>query len=203
MKFERKNNLDELSTLVMGLLTLHEYTQQPNYLELARKGLSFIELQWKNRKFDGTFPSRATETRAYLKMYAITKQESDLNQLNAIGNYLIQSMGFSFQNPGHPQVNFSLQNGIASKIDSLLDIAQFLRNQYFQNMAQHYGMLGVQQLAIPGLLWPSNRLDKQPCPGLMVGLSGIGYVYLRLFAPEKYQSVWNLSIWQFSGALFI
>lgn len=190
----KQQSLDELSGAILGFLVLYEHTQNTQYLELARQGFVFIELQWQNNQFEGTNPSRALEASAYIKLYTMTDQGGYFTQLNELANYLVKSLEFSWGNLGHPQVNFSLQNGIISKIDSLLDIAQFLRNQYFENMAQHYGLLGVQQLAIPGLLWPSNRLDKQPCPGLMVGSAGIGYVYLRLFSLEKHQSVWNLRV---------
>ena len=82
--------------------------------------------------------------------------------------------------------NYSLCHGLAGNADVLLYSGQ---PEYVQ-MAQTVGIAGILNYAKPRMPWPSGlNYNQYQTPGLMMGLSGTGYFYLRLHNPHKFRTV--------------
>jgi lantibiotic modifying enzyme len=94
------------------------------------------------------------------------------------------------------QVSFSLCHGLAGNADIMLDGSRILQNGLYRQVAEAAGTYGIERFHRPGLSWPSGVNDpsgatpgRAEAPGLLLGLAGTGYFYLRLAFPEKVDSV--------------
>lgn len=81
--------------------------------------------------------------------------------------------------------NFSLCHGIAGNSDILLDCG----NNEHVKLAEAVGIAGINKYELNDVSWPSGLNTNQYTPGLMMGIAGTGYFYLRLFDKKKHQSV--------------
>lgn len=81
--------------------------------------------------------------------------------------------------------NFSLCHGICGNADVLLSSG---RSEY-TGLAAGIGLLGIQRYHKAQLPWPGGIRGNLPTPGMMMGLAGTGYYYLRLADPDFYGSV--------------
>ncbi len=92
--------------------------------------------------------------------------------------------------------NFSLCHGLAGNADILIIGGQKLGKPEYLELAQQAGNLGIARYGNTGLAWPSGVSDPSGAtvgmeftPGLLLGVAGTGYFYLRLANPEKYKSI--------------
>jgi lantibiotic biosynthesis protein len=85
--------------------------------------------------------------------------------------------------PASAQPNFSLCHGVAGNADLLILAAEVLGEAAHLEAARRIGRLGVERYGAPGDPWPSGLNDSSPAPGLMLGLAGTGWFYLRLHDP--------------------
>ncbi|MEM1318811.1 MAG: lanthionine synthetase LanC family protein [Bacteroidota bacterium] len=92
--------------------------------------------------------------------------------------------------------NFSLCHGLAGNADILITGGQRLGKSEYLQVAQQVGTLGINRYGNTGLAWPSGVNDPTGAspgmdftPGLLLGIAGTGYFYLRLARPEKYKSI--------------
>jgi lantibiotic modifying enzyme len=76
-----------------------------------------------------------------------------------------------------PSTNFSLCHGLAGNADVLLESGA----SAYRNAAASAGLYGIENYVNASLPWPSGVLNRQKNPGLMLGLAGTGYFYLRLW----------------------
>ena len=80
--------------------------------------------------------------------------------------------------------NFSLCHGFAGNAEVLLIGEQVLgRENFSAETARKTAQAGIKWYGEPGQQWPCGA-GGGTTPGLMLGLAGIGYFYLRLYAPE-------------------
>jgi type 2 lantibiotic biosynthesis protein LanM len=86
------------------------------------------------------------------------------------------------------QGNYSLCHGHAGNEDSLLYAAEILDPSY-RAVAEAVGNFGISQFDQLDRPWPCGVPNGGEAPGLMLGLAGIGYFYLRLFDSRKVPSV--------------
>ncbi|MBO2009718.1 lanthionine synthetase LanC family protein [Hymenobacter negativus] len=93
------------------------------------------------------------------------------------------------------QPNFSLCHGLAGNADVMLEGSRLLRNDLYRQVAEAAGNYGIEKYHRPGLSWPSGVNDpsgttpgRAEAPGLLLGLAGTGYFYLRLAFPEAVSS---------------
>jgi len=82
------------------------------------------------------------------------------------------------------QNNYSLCHGLCGNAELLIYASQVLRNADYQSLADQVGEQGIEQSQQRGLPWPCGVPGGGETPGLMLGLAGIGYYYLRLYDPE-------------------
>lgn len=94
------------------------------------------------------------------------------------------------------QPSFSLCHGLAGNADILLEGSRVLQNDVYRQVAEAAGNCGVARYHHTGLHWPSGVNDPtgatpglSEAPGLMLGLAGTGYFYLRLAFPDKVGSL--------------
>lgn len=86
--------------------------------------------------------------------------------------------------PEMSQTNYSLCHGLGGNCDILLEGARRLGNPEWQKRAEEIARRGIERFHTPKLPWPCGTYGSVEVPGLMLGLSGIGYFYLRLADPE-------------------
>lgn len=81
--------------------------------------------------------------------------------------------------------NYSLCHGIAGNAEVLLDCGG---TEYHQ-LAEAVGTAGIQKYQDNRISWPTGLNTGQYTPGLMMGIAGTGYFYLRLFNKNRHQSL--------------
>ncbi|WP_338871002.1 lanthionine synthetase LanC family protein [Spirosoma sp. SC4-14] len=86
------------------------------------------------------------------------------------------------------QMNFSLCHGLAGNAEILLEAADILNASDWHTQAEAVGRLGQERYQQTGL-WTNGLYNTYQIPDFMLGLSGIGYFYLRLSDPATYRSV--------------
>ncbi len=81
--------------------------------------------------------------------------------------------------------NYSLCHGLAGNADVLLSGYRMLGEEAAADamLARQTGCAGVESYAVRGQPWYCGT-DASETPGLMLGLAGIGYFYLRLHNPN-------------------
>lgn len=96
----------------------------------------------------------------------------------------------------HSNANFSLCHGLAGNADIMLTGGLELNIPSYINLAQQVGMLGIKLYEETGINWPSGVNDPsgqtrgmESTPGLMLGLAGTGYFYLRLAFPTEIENI--------------
>lgn len=191
------------SGIASALLELYATTKNEIYWHAAMGGFSY-EKKWFNaqvqnwpdlRQYNGTgtpnygimwchgAPGIAI---AHLKAYEMTQQEFFLQQ----ARIALQTTFNGVQKEVQPNsgANFSLCHGIAGNSDILLYASDVLNDTSYRTLAEEVGSMGVQTYQETNTLFPSGVNDpsgmtsgQQENPGLMLGLSGTGMFYLRLF----------------------
>jgi len=87
------------------------------------------------------------------------------------------------------QTNYSLCHGKGGNCETLLYGAELLGRPDWRERAAEIGLEGIAACAVPRLPWPCGTYGSVEVPGLMLGLAGIGYFYLRLADPAGTPSV--------------
>jgi lantibiotic modifying enzyme len=85
--------------------------------------------------------------------------------------------------------NFSLCHGMAGNADLLIYASQVLREDRWLIAAQSAGQYGAEQYERKDMPWSCGLSTDHEVPGLMLGLAGIGYFYLRLADPASTPTV--------------
>ena len=82
--------------------------------------------------------------------------------------------------PEMSQTNYSLCHGLGGNCDVLLQGARILGNPAWQQRAEEIARRGIEAHHAQKLPWPCGTYGSVEVPGLMLGLAGIGWFYLRL-----------------------
>jgi type 2 lantibiotic biosynthesis protein LanM len=85
--------------------------------------------------------------------------------------------------------NFSLCHGRAGNADVLIYASEVLGVESWRRSAEAIAQEGVEHFERRGIPWPCGLPGAGETPGLMLGLAGIGYFYLRLADPVRVPSV--------------
>ena len=78
------------------------------------------------------------------------------------------------------QGNFSLCHGLAGNTELLLMAAHSFNNPGLLEFAKQVGFAGIDRYGNKENPWPCGVMGAGESPGLLLGLAGIGYFYLRL-----------------------
>jgi lantibiotic biosynthesis protein len=81
--------------------------------------------------------------------------------------------------------NFSLCHGRAGNADVLIYASQILQEECWLREAEKIAQAGFEQFERSRIPWPCGLPGANETPDLMLGLSGIGYFYLRLADPVQ------------------
>jgi len=115
-----------------------------------------------------------------LRAYELTKREDYLQEAEAA----IRTTTQWLSRPSDKK-NYSLCHGIGGNADLLIYAGQVLANRDLTNVAHERATEGVERYASGEKPWPCGTYWGGESLGLMQGLSGIGYFYLRLIDPIK------------------
>ncbi len=85
--------------------------------------------------------------------------------------------------------NMSLCHGLAGNADLLIDAARVRERSDLRLVAEETGKQAIAQIQAQDMPWPCGVNGGGETPNLMLGLSGIGHYYLRLYDPEQTPSV--------------
>jgi lantibiotic modifying enzyme len=85
--------------------------------------------------------------------------------------------------------DFSAAQGLAGIGDVFIEASRIVQEKDYQRIAETIGMWGIDRCRDNNGQWPCKPLGGLETPGLMPGLAGIGYFYLRLHESEKVPSL--------------
>lgn len=99
------------------------------------------------------------------------------------GRVALEATAGSLTQPA--QGNFSLCHGHGGNAGLAIFAAQVLGEAEPLEMARRVGRAGIELYHRTRSPWPCGVPEGGETPALMTGLAGIGYLYLRLFAPDR------------------
>jgi lantibiotic modifying enzyme len=82
------------------------------------------------------------------------------------------------------QTNYSLCHGLGGNCEALIYGARVLNRPDLFVRATEVALRGIENYGAQKLPWPCGGPGALESAGLMVGLSGISYYYLRMADPE-------------------
>ena len=80
-----------------------------------------------------------------------------------------------------PASMFVLCHGATGNAELFIDAGEVLGEAGYTAIAEAIGKQGIERFHAPRRPWPSGLTTGGQTPGLMLGLAGIGYFYLRLY----------------------
>jgi len=119
-----------------------------------------------------------------LRAYALTGDVTYRNETNAAVTATVEGL----RQPNYLG-NYSLCHGLFGNADLLIDAGAALHDPTLKNEARVLGMRALERHHDDDQPWPCGVPAGPETPGLMLGIAGIGYFYLRLFDSVKNPSV--------------
>ncbi|MES2630054.1 MAG: lanthionine synthetase LanC family protein [Bacteroidota bacterium] len=181
-----------------ALLALYEATGDRSFLETALAGIRFEqelyngqEQNWPDLrtivKKGGSYSCAWCHgapgiglSRMKMKQYLPDGAQQEQAALQTTARQLRTFLS----SPQSPH-NFSLCHGLAGNADILLESG----DPVFVKLASEIGSFGMERYHHQRQSWPSGLSTTAETPGLLMGLAGTGYFYLRLANAEKFGSV--------------
>jgi lantibiotic modifying enzyme len=191
------------SGIALALLQLHRVTGNPAFLEAAEGGFnyerqSFDVSQQNWPDFRDDVASISTENICGVAWChgapGITISRFRANQLypntaftNELKTALTTTSKSIYQNliENLTNTNYSICHGIAGNADIILDCG----GTEYQQLAEAVGNAGISKYKDNNVQWSTGLSTGHYTPGLMMGLAGTGYFYLRLFDKDKHKSL--------------
>ena len=90
--------------------------------------------------------------------------------------------------PNNWQPNYSLCHGLCGNSELLVQGSVILGNDEWRSIAERVGWQGIELYEKQGRPWP-GAIGKEEIPGLMTGVSGSAYFYLRLYDSARTPSI--------------
>lgn len=197
-----------------SLLELFRKTDKKEFLEGAEQAFAY-ENQWFSKK-NGNWPdfrimtnvdiasTRTKDKPSYamawchgapgialsrLRAFEVLNKSIYLKDARAAINTTIK---FIKQNGIVHRSNYSLCHGLAGNSECLIYASKLLHDTNYKLLADNVGINGIDNYQDGSLPWPCGIQSGQT-PGLMIGLSGIGYFYLRLHDSSLIPSILIIS----------
>lgn len=190
------------SGMGLALLEVAQITQQEHLRVAATRAFAYerkyFREEWQNwpdlRPLNEPTPIHGTEATnmvawchgaagiglARLRAHAITNEVMYLEEAKVA----ISTTRMHLQRAMTSNVyNFSLCHGLAGNAELLVNGALYLAQTDLKDVADEVGDFGIVHHHAEDRVWPSGLRDTVEVPGLMLGLAGTGYFYLRLFDP--------------------
>lgn len=171
-------------SLPLALLELYHVTEQEKFQHAAeqafvyqRKNLAAVMGSNKAQ----SIPAAVGMT--LLRAFETTGNDSYLDEAKLVLSSNIQN---------ETEANFSPARGLTGHVDLLIEAGRILPEEDYHSRAEIIGEFGIDRYKQHDLPWPCAATDGESS-GLMTGLAGIGYVYLRLWDSTKVPSLLMLS----------
>lgn len=191
------------SGIALALLQLYKETGDSIFLEAAEGGFNYerqsfdhTQQNWPDFR-DDVVASTATNVCGLAWCHGapgITISRLKANQLHpdpiftremgialtTTANSVYQSLIENLTN-----TNYSICHGIAGNADIIMDCGGI----EYQELAEAVGNAGIHKYQNNAIQWSTGLSSGQYTPGLMMGVAGTGYFYLRLLNKDKHKSV--------------
>lgn len=123
----------------------------------------------------------------------IQTADSDISSVTAIQQDLeaaVQSSSAALMQAWLPgKLNYSLCHGAAGNAELMIMAAQELQRPALMAVAEKVAQDGHNFYVKQGLPWPCGNGGAGESPGLMLGTTGIGYFYLRMYDAQTVPSI--------------
>lgn len=188
---------EHASAIALALLELYHATGRQEFQQAAEQ--AFLDqrkyLSAVTRDFDDEKPCRTNEKETWpqsaaavgmarLRAFEILGNELYLNEAQTV----LRSIADTLENSlSEPEADFSPARGLTGQADLLIEAGRILHDVNYRLSAEMIGASGIDRYRKDNLPWPCGAAGETP--GLMTGLAGIGYVYLRLNDPTKVPSL--------------
>ena len=198
------------SGMASALLDVYAVTQDRKYWDASMGGFRY-EQSWFNQKEQNWPDLRKHNGQgtpicgmmwchgapgisiAHMKAYELTKDDFFLQSAKIALRTTLRGVMSDLQT--NPSANFSLCHGLAGNSDILLVASDFFGDSQYRAAAYRAGDLGIKLYDETRTIYPSGVNDpthqtpgQQENVGLMLGLSGTGLFYLRLYDSKNIPS---------------
>jgi lantibiotic modifying enzyme len=185
-------------------LQLYSVTNNEKYLEAAQGGFQYEHTHYNPAKqnwpdFRDSFPKaddgsyncgmawcHGAPGIALSRIYAakIKPDAEYIRVANIALDTTLRDLNAMISNPAY-RPNYSLCHGVAGNADILLESGR----EQDRAAAIATGLAGIERYHKSGIPWASGTTDAKKTPGLMMGLAGTGYFYLRLLDPVRFKTI--------------
>lgn len=195
-----------VSGIACALMELHQATGNTTYLNGALEGLRCERSNFDQQQNNWPVARRSSRYSAAPNQNVVAWaygapgvgfSRMRIQQLMPGDEYLTQELETAVQTtetallhatlPGYG--NMCLYQGAGGCADLLLCAAQVLNQPELTQAAETVGNNGIAHFAHTDMVWPCGAVPGKESQGLMLGVAGIGYFYLRLHAPLIVPSV--------------
>jgi type 2 lantibiotic biosynthesis protein LanM len=190
-----------------ALLELHRKTGEAPYLEAAREGLRYerasfspAHRNWPDfRKMD---PTAADSPPVYMTAWCHGAPGIGMSRLRVREllhqdpvvseevEFALQTTAAALAQPVGPGMgNYSLCHGSCGNAELMIMAADRLGRRDLRQPAETLGQIGLEHCSRTDQPWACGVQNAGETPGLLLGLAGIGYFYLRLYDSRAVPSV--------------
>jgi lantibiotic modifying enzyme len=121
-----------------------------------------------------------------LRSYEILGCETGAAEAETAINTTVENL---YGNAEMSQTNYSLCHGLGGNCEALIYGARVLEKPELFARAEEVALRGIEAYEAQNLPWPCGGPGNSEAAGLMQGLAGISYYYLRMVDPERTPSV--------------
>lgn len=186
--------------IALALLELHAITRDPALRAAAGRAIAY-ERKWFDAQqqnwpdFRSSTPERTVCGLAWchgapgiglarLRAYQLTGDTSFRGEAETAIRTTYASLSMPTM-----QESFSLCHGQCGNAELFLLAADVLRDPRYRGAAEMVARRGIEAYAQPRNPWPCGVNGGGETPGMMMGLAGIGWFYLRLHDPAGVPSI--------------
>lgn len=194
--------------IAWALSELFEQTKEKKFSEAARQAIKYERRHFSSEHenwadFRGLYDQTINTNNAVtypvawchgaagiglsrLRLYEIFKEEIYRQESETA---LRTTARMFTENNNFIKSDYSLCHGASGNTELLIYAAEVLGNAEYKSLAEQIGQIGIEEFQKNNLPWACGVLEGGETPGLMLGLAGIGYFYLRLHNPALIPSV--------------
>lgn len=191
------------SGIALALLQLYETTKDPIFLLASEGGFNYERQSFDNDQQnwpdfrDDVVATSSTNVCGLAWCHGapgIALSRIKANKLKSdviFSNETAVSLSTTANNIYHSllentnNTNFSLCHGIAGNADVLLEN----NGSEYLPLAEAVGKAGISKYQENNISWPTGLNTGQYTPGLMMGIAGTGYFYLRLYNKNNHKTL--------------
>jgi class II lanthipeptide synthase len=184
--------------IAWAFLELHKKFQEQRFFDAAQQALHY-ERRWYNSQQEN-WPDFRSAPASYgvawchgapgiglsrVRAYQMSHDMTCKAEAEVAVRTTTRSLKAAMQNGG----GYSLCHGSAGNAELLVYAGEALGDESCAQTAVQVAEDGLERYHLRRNPWPCGVLNGGETPNLMLGLSGIGYFYLRLYAPKIVPSI--------------